>query len=319
MKIIRTKGQSAAVNQIAAITYFYNYAGFRSLAQNYRRFAAAWRAGTQIPLYTIECLLPGQQASLPAGADTLPVAVQDPFIHKESAINHAVREWLPAHYQTVIWTDCDYLFSDYGEFARLPSLLARYRAVQCMARLDYLDRQDQPYETKFAFAGPQTGGRIAKSEQRPRRGFHGGCWAADRALWNHGGLYSGSALGGHDTVALMGMYGPRSFGEWTSRRHPEFRQEIKDWATRIHPYFAGQIGCLEQGARHLYHGQLARRQYVEKHQLVRHLPPSAFQRDVQGFLQFNRRWFRNHALTERRFGNTRAALLNYYRSRNEDE
>jgi hypothetical protein len=303
--MIVIRGKRSAEPSIAAVTSFYNYAGFNSLRENYLRFSAEW-AASKIPLYTVECLLPGQSPSLPDAPNLHRVTVADPFIHKESAINWMVPQ-IPAQYRQIVWTDCDYLFDDFAPFRRLPSLLTQQRAVQCISKLDYIDRRGIAFARKTAFAATPDSG-----------GFHGGTWAADRSLWDSwGGLYSGSALGGHDTVSLMSFYGPERFGAWTSRRHPAFRKEILDFCSRQSNHFAGRVGCLDVCASHLYHGQLANRRYVDKHTLVKHLPPGAFRRDAKGFLEFNRAWLRN---TRRySFERDRLALLDYYRERAEDD
>ena len=272
-KVHSERSRDGRRDRIAAVTFFFDYVGFPQLRENYERFVARWRE-SGIPWFTVECVLRGQKPQL-EGQNVSTVEVADPFIHKESAINYAVRR-LPPEFQTVIWTDADMMFDDFAPMFELPERLTRARAVQVMRTLHYLNPNGAREKTKTAHA------------INPTNGFQGGAWAASREFFERfGGLYSGSPVGGHDTVFLIGVYDLVRAWRWHLRRRAAPQAaEIVDWVRRVHPYFDARVDCLPIEAEHLFHGPLTYREYGDKHGLVQHLPSSAYRRDANGFLEF---------------------------------
>ena len=308
--VYRKRGSTA--NTLAAVTTFFNYAGFKSQPANYHLFADAWRSNSDIPLYTLELLLHGQRSSLnlPQSEFNLePVRVKEPFFHKESGLNWIVKN-LPDQFREIMWVDCDFIFSDYKELKKLPALLTQYKAVQCIKDLHYLDRSGNVVSSRRA---------IAATKRKGERGFHGGAWAASRDLWDSwGGLYSGGVIGGNDTVTAIASQNPNNRKVNLGRRNKETEKEIQEWAGRQSNYFQGRIVSLRGEARHMFHGDRDNRQYTDRHKMIRHLPPTAYRRDSKGFQQFNPDFLDRHN-RPRDFQPDRDALLEYFASRREDD
>ena len=153
-------------NKTAAITYFYDYIGAPLLRQNYHAFKETWKENTEIPLYTVECLLPNQK---PLIQDAWHIRVKDPFIHKESAINWGVQK-IPTEFENIIWTDSDMIFEDYSNLELIPNVLCSHRAVQLATKLRHLDIEGNTERIRVSIS------------RNKSKGFHGGAWAIKRAF-----------------------------------------------------------------------------------------------------------------------------------------
>lgn len=265
------------MDQAACVTTFFDWSGNPYLARNHAAFRAHWQSAG-IPLYTVECHLKGIKPQLPPQSNLWRVAVKDPLFHKESAINFAVRN-LPADFKVILYVDADMIMDDYRPLHRVPELLAGdVRAVQLMERVRYLDASGRWIEDKTAF-DPGT-----------REGFYGAGWAYRREFFDvHGGFFDDYPLGGLDTCALIAAYGeanhPGRSGFWRMLE-PDMARQAHSWCEVKQRYFGGRVAVLPITARHLWHGDLKDRRYMDRHRILRSTPIQSYRRDRNGFVEF---------------------------------
>lgn len=275
---IRQRGRKRiTLDQVACVTTFFDWARNPFLAPNHARFRAHWQA-SGIPLYTVECHRRGSLPQLPPQPNLSRVEVQDPLFHKESAINFAVRH-LPAKYKVIINVDADMILDEFGPLHLLPALLGNdTRAVQVINRVIYEDQNGKAISEKPAF------------DPKTRKGFYGAGWAYRREFFDvHGGFFDDYPLGGLDTCALIAAYGEANRPGWRGfwrLLEPEIGRRAKAWCEVKQNYFKGHVRILPIAARHLWHGDLASRRYVDRHRILCTTPIDAYGRDSNQFVEF---------------------------------
>lgn len=284
-----------ALDEVACVTTFFDWSGNPWLARNHEIFRRHWE-NSGIPLYTVECHLKGIRPQLPPQPNLWRVLVKDPLFHKESAINFAVRK-LPSKYRAIMYMDADMIVDDFQPLREVPRLLSgQTRAVQLISRVDYVDQDGRFEESKEHFS-PET-----------RHGFYGAGWAYRREFFDdHGGFFDGYPLGGLDTCALIAAYGEADHrgrrGFWRMLE-PCMARNARAWCQVKQRYFGGQVRVLPTVARHLWHGDLTDRRYMDRHRILRSLPLSHYRRDRNGFVEFDQ-------IEPRRYAN----VLKYWEGR----
>lgn len=287
--------------EIAAVTVFYNIAGYDRLLKNYHEFRSNWPEDTA-PLWTVEVIPPGSKPCI-EGDRVTQVSVRNPFFHKEAAINYAVRE-LPDEFTKVLWLDCDLVWSNYNWLRALPSLLDTHYSVQLWGQISYLDRNKSVIEE---------GASVMKDLSR---GKPGGGWATQREFFTQLGLYTTGIVGGGDTVCAMGLGGDRVYQRFDPvfrDRLSIYRNEVVRWVADAMEITGGQATFLDERVSHLWHGDKDDRQYMDRHELLRKVD---FDRDLgvdgNGF----RTW--TSKVGERRADALNRGIRRYFQNRREE-
>lgn len=277
MRIIKRGSRPREHGKMACITCFFDWAANPWLAHNHEIFRQHWEQ-SGIPLYTVALHRKSDRLQLADHQNLMRVQVRDPLFHKESALNYAVKN-LPADYQVILYVDADMLIQDYSALDQIPKLLAgNTRAVQAIGTVHYRGHDNRLTETRTAY------------NPAIRLGFYGAAWAYRREFFDvHGGFYTSYPLGGLDTCALIAAYNdahnPRRRSFWKILP-PHISRDAKAWCEVKGKYFGGQVQVLNVEADHLWHGDLSNRKYVDRHRILRNVPPSCFKKDRNGFVEF---------------------------------
>jgi hypothetical protein len=261
--------------RIWVITSFFNPARYVTKRRNYDRFLAGLTAAG-VPCLTVECAFDDQPFELPPSASVLRVRSRDVLWQKERMLNVALRA-LPAECTAVAWVDCDVLF-DSPEWAReTEALLQRYAVLQPFASVVRLPRgalHDDGRGKRWQSFGAvyqRDPGAAASGEFDPH-GHTGFAWAARRDILEEVGLYDVCIAGSADH--LMAHVFARQFenpcvDRIVGKMGP-YREHFLRWARRADAVVQGSLTAGTGMLRHLWHGALTNRKYVERNaQLAR--------------------------------------------------
>ncbi|MEZ5288662.1 MAG: hypothetical protein R2712_28415 [Vicinamibacterales bacterium] len=229
---------------------------------------------------------------------------------------------LPEECDAVVWLDCDLLFERDDWVADTARRLDDTPVVQPFEVARYLPRGvDDP---AAAGESPEVRGIAATLARHPDRqralahylehGHTGFGWAFRREIVDRHGFYDGLIVGGADVVMAHACYGDRDFFEgrnWYARRlPPAVVAHAADWSPGFMDAVGGRVGYTPGTVAHLWHGDLAARQYTERLAILRDEafdPRTDLARTVDGCW----RWGSDKPLLHRR-------LREYFVGRRED-
>jgi len=256
-----------------AVSCYYNPCGYRRRAANYRVF----RQRLQVPLATVELSFDGRFALQPGDADLLiQLSAGDVMWQKERLLNVAIAA-LPASCDRVAWIDCDVVFADDDWPQAADAALDRHPVIQPFELSHELVRDAGPGDLDVAHAylscrslacGLATGevepGIMLAPDKRGLGSMDGLAWAARRELLATHALYDACIVGGGDGAIAAGVAG--NFQDFIDYLllNPRRRDHFLAWARGFHDAVRGDLGWCRGSIFHLWHGDLADRNYRER-------------------------------------------------------
>lgn len=277
-----------ATSDLWLVTTYFNPAGFRRKRESYERFLAPILAAG-LPLLTVECAFGAAPFSLADGPGMLRRRARDVLWQKERLINLAIAS-LPASCRKVAWIDGDVLFENPDWAVEAARVLDRQPLVQLFSRA----AQQLPDGTIAGESEQASFAAIGSTDTKPARqleweqhGHTGYAWAARRELLATRGLYDRFVLGGADHAiahaACGGWDSPCLQRRWQT--NPRQRDDFLAWAEPFEQDVGGDIGCIEGGLLHLWHGAEGHRRYEQRHRDLADLgfdPATALKLDEHG-------------------------------------
>jgi hypothetical protein len=262
-------------DQLWAISCYFNPAGYRRRRENYRVF----RERLAIPLVTVELSFDG---SFELDSNDAEVVVQiqgaDVMWQKERLLNIAVTR-LPSGCDGIAWLDCDIVFGNDDWVDQATQALDKYSLVHLFQNRH--DLRSEFDSTKLTtWDAPPTSESIIYRHQKKqtipedfflanapldRRSTAGLAWASRRNLLEKHGLYDAAILGSGDRAIVCAALGEFEYAARALIMNPKRIEHYRSWAQ---PYFAdvqGQVGNIAARVFHLWHGEIADRQYESRH------------------------------------------------------
>ncbi|RTL49746.1 MAG: hypothetical protein EKK40_15520 [Bradyrhizobiaceae bacterium] len=258
-----------------AITSYFNPAGFRSRAPNYRIF----RDNLKIPLVTVELSFDGRFELTEKDADIL-VQISGGAVlwQKERLLNLALKS-VPAGVDNIVWIDGDVIFerSDWVEEAERK--LAEFNVVQLLS--DQVDLAPEDHHTNFDYADTPASGHgvvsmihegrfnpsnVTAPAAKNRRSFAWGlAWAGRRHILEEHGFYDAMIVGGATRGVVSAMYGDFDKVIEGCLFTPAYARHYLDWARPFHAAVGGKIGFVPGRLYHLWHGEIENRNYAGRY------------------------------------------------------
>jgi hypothetical protein len=188
---------------------------------------------------------------------------------KENLINLTVKKHLPEDWQYLCWLDGDIIFDDPNWIKKTISLLNTNDIIQmfalCMNQL-YLDRRE--YTSHYSFLKYLSLKINFIKDLCAKHTGYG--WAINRNFYEKiGGLWENHIIGGGDTI--MAKCVSQDINEDLAQHainmySPEF---IKDCLEYQNKFKDCKYSFLDVNIYHLYHGDIGRRRYIQRHGLLK--------------------------------------------------
>jgi hypothetical protein len=259
-----------------AITSYYNPMHYQRRRTNYQLF----RKYLKVPLIAVE-LAYGPNFEL-AGTDAdilIQLRGKHVMWQKERLLNVALSA-LPSSCSKVIWADCDIIFESEDWAERASRLLDRFMLVQAFKDAHHLSPSWNPGEPPISalFTQPSAVSIIASgvqaaslfmrpSERGPYSTSKGLAWAARREFFEEMGLYDACIVGGGDLAMISAVYG--CFDIAMRNMNDLQKEHYLTWARRCYEMHHEKTSFLDCCLFHLWHGEMDKRHYRERHDGLR--------------------------------------------------
>ena len=267
---------SGRSGELWAMTSFFNPAGFRRRAENFRHF----RERLAAPLIAVELSFGGPFELREGDADILiQLRGGDVMWQKERLLNVALAA-LPPDCRHVAWLDCDVIFERDDWPERAVAMLQSRPLVHLFRRIHFMTRDVSKdlvgVDAGDGFldsivAGVELGldpltvlsAMTATNNAVYARGV---AWAARRELLDRHGFFDTCILGGGDTALFCAVHGRF---DYYRDRHVANDAEVahyQAWAEPFRRDVGGDVGVLAGDIFHLWHGKLGNRRRRERHE-----------------------------------------------------
>lgn len=259
--------KNVKTDRLWVITTQFNPAGYKSLTNNYHRFAKHM-IDSGVNLLTAELTYPGQLATL-TGPEVIHFQAESVMWHKERLLNLIIKQ-LPPECDMVAWIDADILFTNQDWVKRTIEALTISPVVQMFEQCIMLDPEGAYYKDAYGFAFSLRSGFLDNAcgdRYSYYNGNHkhpGFAWAARReTIESWGGLYDRHILGGGDFQMCLALAGDED-ANWYGRFGPIFSKDMLKWSKKCINSTKGKLAFVPGMILHLWHGHSEDRQYVER-------------------------------------------------------
>jgi glycosyltransferase involved in cell wall biosynthesis len=283
------------VSKTWAVTTYFNPLRISTKRKNYELF----RQRLPVPLLTVEISADGNFELETGDADILlQYTGETRLFQKEAATNAGIKK-LPPDCDNVVWVDADLIWESDAWVRQLPVELSKNILVQPFSQCIRLPKHrtyqefvrygrlpdgngDGEVQASFAAWYRQVGIDTALNYYSGHVGF---VWAARRDFMLENPLYDCHVVGGSDTVMAYGALGPTAVYSLTSNK--AFEDHIVAWRRKWSSKVQGRVGYIDGRIFHLWHGDSANRQYVERRKQLdaTGFDPSQLSYDANGLLK----------------------------------
>ena len=302
-----------------AITCYFNPVGYKRRLENY----LAFRRNLTVPLVTVELAYGDEFALRPDAADILiRLPGKDVLWQKERLLNLALSK-LPEQCDRVAWLDCDVVFERDDWVERASRELERFPLLQPFQHV-YEPPADGPDERRRLRPEADLGYSLAhllamgvvtpellrgnmRLQQRTNSGL---AWVARRELLERDGFYDACVMGSGNRAMLCAALGQPEQAIDYLQMKPTWAGHYREWADSHFRGVGAAIGWLDGVITHLWHGELKRRRYQERHRefsAYDYNPVTDIALDANGCWRWNSPKPQMHAY-----------VADYFRSRRED-
>lgn len=293
------------MKDLAIVTCHFNWHGFSNPKRNLHRFL---RQNAHLPVYGIELSLTTEfETSGMPNWTQIQVGYQNVCFQKEALINKLVKEIVPSSFTKIAWIDADVFFTNRDWYKEASIALDYVKVIQLFDTAVWTNRQGREFERFPALA---VNGPI----ENAWTGHPGFALAANRELWDHGGLFAKAPVGNGDTVFLYTLFKKKlpsvtKDGIFFSSLDSEYDSpEYLAWQESINNYVNGSIGYISGECIHEWHGDKHNRKYGERKKFLEGKTEKDIFINNQGILEF-RASFGMDAMQ---------GILNYFKERQED-
>ncbi len=303
------------------VTSYFNPMKSHRRLSNYRAF----RSRLGVPVLTVELSFDGQFELASADADRLiQVSGGDVMWQKERLLNVAIAA-VPEDVENVAWIDCDVIFASKDWCQAAEKALTSDRIIQLFSEVRYLDRSSTEsliFDSVPELVRLSAGSQLVNSEFKdvclvkpasadapkvpwPANGF---AFAAKRSIICESKFYDHGILDGNDILFLCAIYAEFEIAMDRLNHNEMQRRHYLKWGQRASELFGGRVGHIPGTIYHLWHGDLANRNYMGRHRLLAGFDPD---RDIQR--EPDGAWLWSDPCSE-----LAQNVKNYFKSRKED-
>ena len=257
-----------------ALTSYYNPMKYESRLNNYKIFSR----NIGVPLVTVELSFGGQLQLTESDADILiQIEEGDIMFQKERLLNIALSQ-VPADVSCVAWVDCDLCLSN-GWGDKAIAALEDYPLIQLFSRFYDLPKNSLPDDIdtlslpanvpvgKFLASGASAydACNIPSSGRYTGGHLFGIAWAGRAEVLRACNFYDACIVGSGDRASAYAAMGQFE----AAKKHMEMNEKrwdhYREWAEILHRQVRGRLGFIDSNVYHLWHGDLADRNYIDRH------------------------------------------------------
>jgi hypothetical protein len=263
-------------NQLHVVTAISNPVAWKSRIALYNAFEQHM-LDSGVQLTTVECSYGDHDPEISINPKVNHVRVKATGVHKvwikENLLNLGIQR-LPSNAKYIATIDADVTFRDPKWALATLDALQHFHVIQPWAYCYDLGPKGEHLATHRSFANLFYAKGATGIHQGPNAvggyefGHPGYAWAYTRqALEWGGGLIEIAALGAadhHMALALIGKVGDSIHGGMTGG----YKAPLYQWQGRMYPQIAGHVGSLAGTIEHGWHGQKAKRAYVDRWEIL---------------------------------------------------
>lgn len=253
--------------ELWVITTYFNPCKYVSRRTTFDRFAQTMRV-SGINLLVVECVFGDQEYELPESLDVVRLRCNSLLWQKERLLNIAA-SWLPSSCTSIAWIDCDVVFDNPNWPVDTVRLLRTHKVVQLFETAVRLKKGDVIGHTadivsSYGAIAPHNR-KLISCGRYDSHGHTGYAWAARREVFSEIGLYEHAVTGSADHYMAHAIYGIYGFCvEHSLQNNPSGVIHLKEWGARFVEIVRGSFTAVPGKLTHLWHGDLAKRLYIDR-------------------------------------------------------
>lgn len=248
---------------LRCVTCYFNVNNSEKVRNNFIEFRKHFNA----PLTVVELAFNDQPFWI---EDAIQIRGDDSNMmwQKERLINIGI-ESLPSNVDKVAWIDADIIFEDLSWFKKTEERLDHVPVCQLFSKVYEENSNNDPVNNDFGyvFKKVKQGNNSLVEDYEPKDiGKTGLAWAANRSEIPDG-INDFGIVGNSDIYQLLAWE-----GAWQSQYydllHPTHRKEVLDTSFFEFLRIKSKLGCVLGTIKHLEHGTMTNRRYLEKQQIL---------------------------------------------------
>jgi len=200
--------------------------------------------------------------------------------HKEALLNGIISK-SPKEYQYVFWLDTDVIFTNKNWLVEAVDVLHKSNIVQPFEYCVHLDQDqiephfDITHEYEFASTPQKRHPNLWKSfgsnheiglscdQNYDKHGHVGFAWGARREVLDAVPLYDKALVGGADHIIAHAGAGHIPH-PCITKSFTEDIDAVNQWSRKFYSAVRGKIGYVHGDLYHIWHGEVAKRQYLKR-------------------------------------------------------
>jgi hypothetical protein len=290
---------------------------FNPQKSEYRKkaFDIFYNSIKHLPYLIVEGVIGNDEPSLPQSKNIVLLRIQDMLWHKETLLNKAIA-LLPKHIEYVFWVDADVIFANKNWIIEGVQALQTAKIIQPFEYCIHLERDE--IEPSFKLGPVLKSDRPNTVNDKVWRSFSsnyvkspslvtdtnynnhghvGFAWGAGRKVLESVPLYDRALIGGADHIIAHAAAGQFN--------HPCIQKSFTDdlsaievWSRSFYAATEGRIGYVKGALYHIWHGDIAKRNYLKRIQEFTPMTRDIREKDEQGFYRAptseSRQYYKNY-------------------------
>uniref|UniRef100_A0A6C0B1A7 Nucleotide-diphospho-sugar transferase domain-containing protein n=1 Tax=viral metagenome TaxID=1070528 RepID=A0A6C0B1A7_9ZZZZ len=256
-------------SDLAVLFVFFDYTGSARILINYLYMIEKMKLAN-IPVFTMELVIHGKRPQI---SDAFHVYASSYLFQKEHLMR-LLEKKVPDTFTKLVCLDADLIYTNPDWYDMLSETLDTCNVVQPFSYAHWLDITYKNIE-KSALACTYLKDKKRDFWANQSQEYHPGFgWAFTRKWYQTSGFYDLSIVGCGDSIFAYTI----SKLDFITEKIKLYRKTRDDWATKISDI---TLGFLEVEIYHLFHGPLAKRQYISRDEPFEHIE------DVSSIIEYN--------------------------------
>jgi len=263
------------MEELCAVTVYFNPAGYNSLLQNYFIFSEQLKK-QNVKLITVECAFNDGPFYIPEDENVYRLRSNSVMWQKERLINYGVSK-LPNDCKYFAWIDCDVLFSKENWAEQACEKLKTADVIQLYKKVYYMPKGMVEYDGskvpsvqsvfwQYKIHQNWLQRRLNRELNFSTPGF---AWAARRdAFQDIGGIYDRNIVGSGDTFLVDCFLNSWDIHGFSSKFNDHMKDSLMSYYKQLQAKNL-KVDYIPVDIYHLWHGSLKNRKYMDRHDVIK--------------------------------------------------